>query len=73
MTVEEAYQTYGSKKVTVSEGDNIAYLVRRIYASDSDNYLNILKVLNPRVNWTSIKAGTEIEYLDPDVVKEYLY
>ena len=73
MTVEEAYQSFGAKKYTASEGDNIAFLVRKIYNSDSDQYLRILEVLNPRVNWTSISGGTEIEYLDPTAITETLY
>lgn len=73
MTVEEAYQSFGSKRYITSEGDNLANLVRVIYNSDDDQYLRILEVLNPRVNWTSIPAGTPIQYLDPSVVTNYLY
>lgn len=73
MTVEEAYQQYGAKTHIVSEGENIVFLTRRLYNSDNDNYVNILKVLNPRVNWLSMPAGTVIQYLDPDVVNSILY
>lgn len=73
MTVEEAYQSFGSKTYVTSEGENILFLVRKLYASDSDVYYNILKVLNPRVNWLSIPVGTTIQYLDPTVVTQYLY
>ena len=34
MTVEEAYQSYGAKKYIASEGDNIAFIVRKIYNSE---------------------------------------
>lgn len=73
MTVEEAYQSYGVKKYIASEGDNIAFIVRKIYNSDSDQYLRILEVLNPRVNWISVPGGTQIEYLDPTAITETLY
>lgn len=73
MTVEEAYQSYGVKKYIASEGDNIAFIVRKIYNSDSAQYLRILEVLNPRVNWISVPGGTQIEYLDPTAITETLY
>lgn len=73
MTVEEAYQSYGSKVFVASAEMNLVTVVRIIYESDDDRYLNVLKVLNPRVNWTSLPAGTEIQYLDPSVIKEFLY
>ncbi len=73
MTVEEAYQSYGSKVFIASAEMNLVTIVRIIYESDDDRYLNVLKVLNPRVNWTSLPAGAEIQYLDPSVIKEFLY
>lgn len=73
MTVEEAYQSYGSKVFVASAEMNLVTIVRIIYESDDDRYLNVLKVLNPRVNWTSLPAGAEIQYLDPSVIKEFLF
>lgn len=73
MTVEEAYQSFGAKVYTTSEGENIVFVVRKLYNSDDDQYLRILEVLNPRINWTSIPAGTQIQYLDPSAIVETLY
>ncbi len=73
MTVEEAYQQFGGKSYIATEGDNIIFLARKIYSSDEDVYQNVLKVLNPRVNWIHIPVGTEILYLDSSVITQYLY
>lgn len=72
-TVEEFSQRFGCKNYYSTDGDTLPYIVRKIYNSDSDNYINILKVLNPRVNWSSLKVGVTIKYLDPSVVTEELY
>lgn len=73
MTVEEAYQTYGARRYIASQGETLPFIVRQIYSSDSDQYLHILKVLNPRVNWLSLPAGTVLEYIDPSVISQTLY
>lgn len=73
MTVEEAYQSYGSKVFTASVEMNIVTIVRILYGSDDDRYLNVLRVLNPRINWSSLPAGAEIQYLDSSVIKEFLF
>lgn len=73
MTIEEAYQTYGARTYIASQGETLPFIVRQIYASDSDQYVHILKVLNPRVNWIAVPAGTVIEYIDPTMITQRLY
>lgn len=73
MTVEEAAQSYGVRIYTVSQDANLAWVVRQIYDSDGDKYLRILQVLNPRVNWIALPAGTQLSYIDKTVVSGILY
>lgn len=68
MTIEEAYQSYGYLTYVSSEGDNLLFVSRRLYGSDSSYYRRILLVLNPRVDWLSLPGGVSIVYLSPDVV-----
>lgn len=68
MTIEEAYQSYGYLTYVSSEGDNLLFVSRRLYGSDSSYYRRILLVLNPRVDWLSLRGGVSIVYLSPDVV-----
>lgn len=68
MTIEEAYQSYGYLTYVSSEGDNLLFVSRRLYGSDSSYYRRILLVLNPRVDWLSLPGGVSIVYLRPDVV-----
>ena len=72
MTVEEAYQTYGARTYVASQGETLPFIVRQIYAADGDQYLHILRVLNPRVNWLALPAGTVLKYLDPSVLTQPL-
>lgn len=68
MTIEEAYQSYGYLTYVSGEGDNLLFVCRRLYGSDSSYYRRILLVLNPRVDWLSLPGGVSIVYLSPDVV-----
>lgn len=68
MTIEEAYQSYGYLTYVSSEGDNLLFVCRHLYGSDSSYYRRILLVLNPRVDWLSLPGGVSIVYLSPDVV-----
>ena len=68
MTIEEAYQSYGSLTYETSVGCNLLCLCRELYGSDSSYYRRILMVLNPRINWLSIPSGVSISYLSPDIV-----
>ena len=68
MTIEEAYQSYGYLTYVSSEGDNLLFVSRRLYGSDSSYYRRILLVLNPRVDWLSLPGGVSIVYLSPEVV-----
>lgn len=73
MTVEEAYQSYGAKKAYTGVNDSIVFLSRRLYGSNADIYLNILRVLNYHVNWLNMQPGIVIYYLDPSVVNDVVY
>lgn len=73
MTVEEAAQAYGTRIYTVSQNANLAWVVRQVYESDDDQYLLILQVLNPRVNWVAIPAGTQIRFIDKSMLRKTLY
>lgn len=68
MTIEEAAQSYGLKKTTALVDDSIVFMVRRIYNGDSSLYFRILRVLNPRVNWLQVPAGTAIYYLPEEAI-----
>lgn len=68
MTIEEAAQSYGLKRTTALVDDSIVFMVRRIYNGDSSLYFRILRVLNPRVNWLQVPAGTSIYYLPEEAI-----
>lgn len=68
MTIEEAYQSYGYLTYVSSDGDDLLFVCRCLYGSDSSYYRRILLVLNPRVDWLSLPGGVSIVYLSPDVV-----
>jgi len=70
MTIEEAYQAYGARKTVTLVSDSLIFLARRIYNSDTEQYLRILQVLNAYDNWYDMEAGQPIYYLDPSVVQQ---
>ena len=64
MTVQEAQYLYGTKEYTVTYGDTLFSICRNIYKSDDEIYRTILMYLNNRYDWTHIKAGDTIKYLN---------
>lgn len=73
MTVEEAYQRYGAKQFVASEGQDILTVSRLIYNSDSETYSNVLRALNPVLNWSYLCSGQVLSYIDASVITSYLY
>lgn len=70
MTVQEARYKYGVRAVEASVGDTITKIVRRLYDSDDKKYIIILKTLNLRFDWSSIKPGDRIYYLSKQVAEK---
>lgn len=70
MTVQEARYKYGVLQTTASVGDTLTSIVRRIYSSDDDIYIKVLKSLNNRLDWQCVEPGAVILYFSLSVIKQ---
>lgn len=73
MTIEQAAYKYGKEEYRVNEGDSIQTLARRLYQQESSLVYKVLKTLNGRFDWFSLKPGSIIYYLKPDVLAKLTY
>lgn len=68
MTVEELANLYGTRQYHASIGDSLFKVAREIYGSYDDEYLQVLTTLNTKFDWTNIKAGDVILYIEKSYV-----
>ena len=63
-------QTAGYEEELSSSGDNLQSMCYRIYGSHSQINLNVLSYLNNRVDWEDLEVGTEIKYIQKDLLSQ---
>ena len=68
MTVAEAVGLYGVSNALVNNGDTLTSVCRRLYKTDDDLHIGILKALNVRYDWDCMEPGTTIVFLEPENV-----
>lgn len=74
MSLEELISVNLIKEFTVSEGMNLLQVSRLIYNSDAGRYHSILKRLNNRFDWSKLKPGIRIKYIEKTVIdRDYEY